>query len=95
MNYELLVDHWLSIIAIVGMITLLAIGWTLGSNRSGKSKIIDDTKEDDEVSGERCPLKNYDLKKCPKCGERTLRVYSDGSVECEECGFSIKDAKMF
>ena len=27
------------------------------------------------------------LKNCPKCGEKSLKVYSDGSMECENCDY--------
>ncbi len=83
--YESVSEYWQSILAITGMIVFMAISW----------KILSKEGIEEEDENETCPLEDYDLKKCPKCGGDSLRVSGDGSVECEDCSFSLKDAKRF
>ena len=35
--------------------------------------------------------KNIDFEKCPECGMKDLKIYSDGSGICVNCGYKCKD----
>lgn len=94
MIQDLFISYWVSVLTILIMVVLITLGWWILSKKKTATRSNDDSKNE-EAENEKCPLKNHDMKKCPKCGEVKVRVYGDGSVECENCGFSLKGGELF